>query len=385
VALVDAAPGAHGLRDRENNFDLLRLVFATSVLLSHCHVLSQADDLRVVSQLFSATLAVKGFFVISGYLVMMSWENSAGIRDYAEKRLRRIYPAYAAVVLACAAVGAILTALPLSEYAGAGLWRYLAANLVFLNFLAPSLPGVFEGQAFNEVNGALWTLKIEVMYYAFVPMLAWMLGRFGRWRVIASLYALAVVYSVVMGELHARTGTEFWLQLQRQLPGQLGYFLAGVALYFLRDRLRGRWGVPAALAVAAFGAMQLVASPYLAVALEPLALGVLVIAAATGLPHLGRFARYGDFSYGIYIIHFPVVQAMVAAGMFADSPWTALLVSLAVVALLSALSWHWVEQPCLRKSSHFRATASGSIQAWKQVQSPAHRALGTVHDRSDIP
>ncbi len=340
--------------DRENNFDLLRLVFASSVFFWHLYLLSQAPALEIFSQLFSASLAVKGFFVISGYLVMMSWENSSSLREYAEKRARRIYPAYAAVVLACAVAGVFVTALPLAEYFDARVLRYLAANLVFLNFLAPTLPGVFEGQSYTEVNGALWTLKIEVMYYAFVPVLAWMLARFGRWRVMVVLYMLAVVYSAVMGELHARTGAGFWLQLQRQLPGQLGYFLVGVALYFARDRLRGRWGALVAAALVMLVLIRASADPVITVLLEPLALGVVVVFAATAIPHLGNFARYGDFSYGVYIIHFPVVQGLVASGMFAANPWTAFWTSLALVAALSVLCWHAVERPFLRRRSHYR-------------------------------
>ena len=91
--------------DRDNNFDLLRLVFASSVFLWHLHVLTQAPAFELFSRAFSANIAVKGFFVISGYLVMLSYENSASLWDYAEKRIRRIYPAYAAIVLVCAIAG----------------------------------------------------------------------------------------------------------------------------------------------------------------------------------------------------------------------------------------------------------------------------------------
>ena len=92
----------------------------------------------------------------------------------------------------------------------------------------------------------------------------------------------------------------------------------------------------------------------IAVLLEPLALGVLVIFAATGLFHLGNFARYGDFSYGVYIIHFPVVQAMVATGWFGEHPWSAFGWSAALVAALSVACWHAVERPFLKRRSHYR-------------------------------
>lgn len=346
---------------RDNNFDLLRLVFAGSVFFWHVHVLTQAPALALFSHVFSADIAVKGFFVISGYLVMMSYENSSSLRDYAEKRLRRIYPAYAAIVLACALAGAALSALPPAGYFSADLARYIAANLAFLNFLAPTLPGVFEGQPQPAVNGALWTLKIEVMYYAFVPVLAWMLARFGRWRVLAVLYLLAAAWFAVLGELHARSGVALWLQLQRQLPGQLGYFLAGVALYFLRGRLEGNWAAPVAAAVATLAALALAPYPLLVILLEPLALGILVIAASLGLPHLGNFARFGDLSYGVYIVHFPVLQVLVAAGLFASAPWTGFWAALALVAVLSLVSWHLVEKPFLARRSHYRRAGAAAL------------------------
>jgi peptidoglycan/LPS O-acetylase OafA/YrhL len=346
---------------RENNFDLLRLAFAGAVFFWHAHVLTKSPALHAFGQLFSADVGVKGFFVISGYLVMMSYENSSSLRDYVQKRARRIYPAYAAVVLACAVAGIALTALPLAEYFSTGLARYLAANLAFLNFLAPRLPGVFEGQAYEEVNGALWTLKIEVMYYAFVPLLAWMAARFGRWRVLIALYVLGAVWFIVLGELHARSGIPLWLQLQRQLPGQIGYFLVGVGFYFLRDRLDGKWGALVAAAAAMLIVVIAAGNPVLSILLEPLALGILVIFAAVGLPQLGNFARFGDFSYGLYIVHFPVIQVLVAMGLFASAPWTGFWIAAVLVALLSLASWHLVEKPYLTRRSHYRRAEKGNF------------------------
>lgn len=341
--------------ERENNFDLLRLVFASSVLFWHLFVLSRAPAMEVFSLVFSASIGVKGFFVISGYLVMMSYERSSSLRDYAEKRLRRIYPAYAAVVVASALAGSVLTTLSPAEYFSAEVLRYLGANLIFLNFIAPNLPGVFAGQAYTEVNGALWTLKIEVMYYAFVPVLAWLMVRFGRWRTLIGCYALAAAYSAVMVEMHRRTSADIWLQLQRQLPGQLGYFLIGAGLYLGRNAIdAARWRVLVLLSLPICLAVSVFEVPLVTVLFEPAALGILVIYAATVVRHLGNFARYGDFSYGVYIIHFPVIQALVAYGVFAQAPWIAFAATLILVTALSALSWHAIERPCLKRQSHYR-------------------------------
>ena len=44
----------------------------------------------------------------------------------------------------------------------------------------------------------------------------------------------------------------------------------------------------------------------------PAALAVVVIYAAEILPYLGNFGRFGDMSYGLYIIHYPVLHVIAA-------------------------------------------------------------------------
>ena len=71
---------------RQNNFDLLRFLFAFIVLLVHAHVLSGADELSILSAVLSSEIAVKSFFVVSGFLIFMSYENSRSLRSYFENR-----------------------------------------------------------------------------------------------------------------------------------------------------------------------------------------------------------------------------------------------------------------------------------------------------------
>jgi peptidoglycan/LPS O-acetylase OafA/YrhL len=335
----------------KNNFDLLRFVFAFTVLLVHSFALSRETELQVFTRFLSAEVAIQGFFVVSGYLVFMSLENSRSVGDYLVKRVRRIYPAYFAVVAGCALLGVLVSTAPVAQYFSGDLVRYLAANLVFLNFLEPNLPGVFRANPMSEVNGALWTLKIEVMFYAAVPVIAWLGARLGRGRTLLALYLLAAAYVVGMDWLHRRTGSGFYLILQRQLPGQLGFFLAGAACYYYADALaaRWRWIVP-------FAAIALLAGQAwwpLKVLVLPAAFGALVVYAAVGMRHLGNFGKYGDLSYGIYILHFPVIQWLVSIGLYRESPFGALAATIVGVLALAFASWHFVEKPFLRKTSHY--------------------------------
>ena len=334
----------------QNNFDLLRFVFAFIVFLYHAHVLSDRPELAGLSRWLSADFAVESFFVVSGFLVFMSYEKSASIRDYFAKRTRRIYPAYFAVVAAAALGGVLITTLPVNDYFSIGWLRYLAANLTFLNFFAPELPGLFQGNAVHAVNGALWTLKIEVMFYIAVPVIALVCARLGRWQVLAALYVLSVAYALGMDYLARGTGRELFAQLGRQLPGQLSYFLAGAACYYFQDVFGRywRWGFLVGLAI-----LLLPLPNTLYTVSEPAALGVFVTYLAIGARYLGNFGRYGDFSYGIYIIHFPVLQTLIALGVFRGNPYFAVGLATVIVLAGAYASWHLIEKPFLRKSSHY--------------------------------
>lgn len=336
---------------RHNNFDLLRLAFAAAVMLAHHHVLTGEAALEVLQRVFSTKLAVDGFFIISGHLVVMSCDRS-GLREYWSKRIRRIYPAYLTVVIACALAGAWFSSLPHAAYfSSAQLWSYLAANLAFLNFLAPNLPGVFTTHLWTEVNGALWTLKIEVMFYALVPLLLLLVKRLGAAVVLATLYALSLAWFYAFALLHESSGANLWLQLQRQLPGQLTYFLVGAGFYLYRERLN--WPLLAAVGIAAY----LLASPAWQPVLEPIWLGIAVVAVAYKLPHLGNLSRYGDLSYGVYIIHVPVIQAATSLGLYEANPWSAFAATSATIVALAFLCWHLVERPFLFRQSHYRAAS----------------------------
>ena len=339
-------------RLRQNNSDLLRFVLAFAVFLVHAHALSGVQAFVVFSRYLSSDIAVKSFFVVSGFLIFMSYENSRSVSDYFGKRIRRIYPAYAFVILASAVLGSLFSGYGLGDYLSLPLLKYIAANLLFLNFLQPDLPGLFQGNSLQAVNGALWTLKIEVMFYLLVPLAVMTFARLGRFPVLVLLYVGSVLYSAAMGALAAQSGSDLYLELQRQLPGQLCFFVAGATGYYYFHYL-SRYALPLmAAAVAAFILQDWL--PWRVV--QPLALGMVVVYVACLFPFLGNFGKYGDFSYGVYIVHFPIVQLLIAYGNFERAPWLALGLAMVLVMAMAILLWHFIEKPFLRRSSHYVET-----------------------------
>ena len=67
-----------------------------------------------------------------------------------------------------------------------------------------------------------------------------------------------------------------------------------------------------------------------------------------------RYFFLGDFSYGTYILHYPIIQLAVAAGFFNRNPWLALAGTVLAVAGTALLSWFFVEKPSLTHSKSRR-------------------------------
>ena len=179
---------------RENNFDILRLVLAIVVVFFHAGSISGSPELAWLPDVFSGHLAVEGFFAISGFLIFASYERSPSLTDYFLKRAGRILPGYWLATVFCLAIA-------FSEgcfHVG----KFLVANLSFANFIQPWIPGLWETNPTNVVDGALWTLKIEVMFYLVVPLIVWLCRKTRRDAVLWTLFALSIVYRVAMTPRH---------------------------------------------------------------------------------------------------------------------------------------------------------------------------------------
>ena len=330
-----------------NRFDLLRLVFASGVFVYHAIVLASLD----VGGVWEARLAVlaetciQGFFIVSGALVYGSWERSKGLADYAGKRVRRLYPAYLVIILVPAIISFFLS------FDIGAVGRYLAANAVFLNFLEPNLPGLFVENRFTEVNGALWTLKIEVLFYMSVPILAFFLTRMKQlwWVGLAVLYLGGVVWALSVPQL-----VEGFLgeRIARQLPGQMAYFASGMMLWRVWDWAKTQSG----LFLLIGGLVTLISflipfgEVFRAAGLAALIVGMAFIPG----PALNA-ARWGDVSYGVYIVHFPILQTMVAFGLFTQLGTLGGFAAATVLVFgLSYGLWWLIEKPALRPDSHYR-------------------------------
>ena len=120
---------AHG---RDNNFNLVRLVAAGLVLVSHSWPLTATpgEPLERFANFSLGHLGVDIFFVVSGFLVTGSLFSRGTLRSFVRARALRIFPALAANAFGTALViGPLVTRLPLAAYfASAGTWVYAILN-----------------------------------------------------------------------------------------------------------------------------------------------------------------------------------------------------------------------------------------------------------------
>jgi len=348
-----------------NNFDLLRLVGAGLVLFAHSFALTGSHE-PIPSFMHEdwGQIGVVVFFSISGFLIARSWAYDPKPLSFAVKRGLRLMPALIVSLLLTALVlGALATTLPLKAYLeNPGTKAFVVNNATFqTNY---TLPGVFGTTHYpNAVNGSLWTLPLELKAYCAVLVLG-LLGLFGRRRMLMPLVAAVAValavaslrdaipygdYLVAMmvdvqappamvAQAHAGAFDE-WARLSAA-------FAIGASLFALARWVPLRWSLAGALAVvwavATFAGGQN-ASPIAAACVLPYV--VLLLAYRTA--HLVRLpARWGDYSYGLYIFAFPVQQA-VSLWLAPSSGWVMFLVATPIVVGLAIASWHLVEAPAL--------------------------------------
>jgi peptidoglycan/LPS O-acetylase OafA/YrhL len=311
---------------RENNFDIIRLSLAIVVVFFHIGHVSDSPIFAPLPRYFSGHLAVEGFFAISGFLIFASYERCTSLMDYFTKRAARILPGYWLATALCLVVAFC--------YGSFHVVPFLLANLSFATFLAPSIPGVYPSNPNSVMNGALWTIKIEVMFYIMVPLIVWVCRRLNRDAVLWTIFVCSIFYRVAF----ARHET-----LAVQLPGQLSFFIIGALIYYHQQFFQqyGKWLM---LGAALLYALHVSTGWFFP---RPAAIATLTLGASLLLPTVKGPTRWGDFSYGTYVLHWPIIQIVVAVGLYRTHPWAAMAVTLIALAIAAPLSWFFVEKPSL--------------------------------------
>ena len=349
---------------RLEGIDLLRGTAVGSVVLYHYFVLMHLQNHPLFPYIHTFGLfGVSLFFVISGYLIYRSitarvaeWGWKRGVAIYALHRFFRIVPAYyvnlAAVALMALIFGTVQ--LPIDDFL-----RYLAAHAAFVSYFTHKDAGF-------GINGAYWTLHVEMLWYLLAPLLAALLAKRGWILPLLAMGSLLYLYMLQTGRLDA------WLNIPPnavalrfyyafQLPGQFIFFAAGIAVYLYHDRLRKSrrsgilalaWGVLILL----YALLQRYLSPLL-FAYENLFILLFAVALFILLSHatiavLKPISWIGEISYSVYLWHMPILFLF---NKFPHDPATTAVTYPIVLIIVSAASYYGVERWGFKRQKKYEA------------------------------
>lgn len=313
---------------KSNNFTIIRLILASLVVFGHFKVL---PGLSPATGIYGyADFAVDAFFVVSGFLVYGSFDNSPKIGGFYIKRFFRIYPLYFVIIMVQVTVMALLLG---KQAQLADALKYLACNLTFANFVYPDMGGLLDGQHIQAINPSLWTLKIEAMFYLIVPLIWWLVKRTGN-IILPLIYVASTIFAAVAIYHGHET-------IAKQLPGQLRFFVMGIGFYIYRNKFNFPLPVSLLLAFLLFAVCSLRHVYPLMLPIYPMLIGLLVFICVLRLPVIPLKL---DMSYGVYLIHAPLIQIALLIGIFEDNT-RFLIALLAVVYALAFIVEKIIEIP----------------------------------------
>lgn len=331
------------LLKKGNCFDFLRYFFAISLIIAHFCTLTNIDQFWFVT----GTTRVKAFFIMSGFLVFYSYIRREDLKDYIEKRIRRILPAYLIVIIFCFLLGSFITTIGTKDFfTSKETYKYLIANFSFLNFIQPTLPGVFEHNPIQAVNGSLWTMKVEVMFYISVPIILYLLKKYKVIFVMISIFLFATIYNYCFTVLYEQTNNDLYLLIRKQIGSQLMYFYSGTFILLYLDKFTKylKFFFPIAIVVYYYQD-----SNYLFSTFEPLAFATILIGLAYNLKYLNFLRKYDNISYGMYLYHYPIIQTIIYYKIPQFNIYLAFFLTLILTILISLLSWKFIEKPIIQK------------------------------------
>ena len=348
------------LKPERNNLTLVRLVLASAVIITHCYwrIYGVAGE-DGLSRWLGAPLsiyAVDGFFFLSGFLVYGSLERRANAVRFVLARLARMLPGLAVSVTLTVLAGAFITSLTLPAYLNGETGKFIFYNLTLMGGHY-SLSGIICGQRLCIINGSLWTLHWEALFYLLLAGLA-LLGMSGRmWmaRLVLPL-TFAAAFALHLPWVHAlieASGGKGALYFSEYIDRLWTLFALGIAAQIWKDRVRLSWTALFALLIANLAAHHFGVNYHV----QTVFVGYAVL--CCGFLSARTRAVSGswpDYSYGIYIYAFPLMMLLAA---LADIKSSTVLAALNFMCVLpfAALSWHLIEKPALDFIKVRRSTA----------------------------
>lgn len=325
---------------RKNHLTAVRWMLASLVAVGHLWILTEAYEPLTLHGWSASYLAVNGFFILSGLLIAKSLSTRQNIGAYFRSRALRIYPALVLILLAFAFFFSPFFSEPggVSHVTAAETWKFIVRVLLLGN--PEGAPGgIFAGNFEQDFNGPLWTIRYEIAAY----ILAAAAFYIGAAKSLSRTLSLFCVVQV------AYVAAPFVIDLE-QLPAGL-LPLMRLSSAFLMGMVLWHWPVlrrPPIWSVVALSVLFLIFGGTIAGELiGNLMLTGIIMRIGLSQTASTTLIKLPDYSYGIYIWHYPVMQAILFL-LPELGPWQLMLLSVPIFTICAGLSWHYVEKPFLK-------------------------------------
>ena len=328
---------------RRNNFDLIRLLLATLVAVSHGMVMRTGHQ-PYFGESTIGDFAVDGFFVLSGFLVVNSYLRLNNFFRYSWHRLLRIMPGFwvclLVVAFVAAPLAAVLQGLPASTpfTQEPTSFHFLAVNAGLL-INEYGIGGLLADNPEPLIFiGSLWTLVFEAMCYIVLAGLG-LLGVLRHRR-------LVLVFAILFWCLATAQSLGIPVPIGDNILRMLTMFFLGACAFLFADRVPMHWAV-LVVACAIFLISAGTLENYRVAG--AVAFVYLLLWSAVRLPFKVRLRV--DISYGVFIYHWPIQQLLMLTPVALLPTWAFVVVSLATSVPVALASWHLVERPALDRKN----------------------------------
>ncbi|MGH1517306.1 acyltransferase family protein [Chryseobacterium sp. JK1] len=336
------------MNSRINNFDFLRFIFASFVIISHSYGLLGSTEGDVLARLTNGQMrfsyiGVHGFFIISGYLIFNSLLRCKGLADYYWKRVLRLYPALIVVLFLTVLLAPAVYESSIPYWHNTSVYTYIPKNLT-LFFRQKGIDGVFENNPYtSSINGSLWTICYEFSMYVMVSSLFFIRKKSFVKIIVALIFVTSYILSVFKPYL--LNGLFMKIELvSGSFYNLMCFFTGGMLMTYVTIRNKKTETILILLAL-----VILVISTYFGLLLYTcyFTLPILVILIGkSSTPYINKLGEViGDTSYGIYIYSFPIQQTLVHFYKMDTIPL--IIFSMVLSFAAGYLSWHLIEKKAL--------------------------------------
>lgn len=335
--------------NRNNNFDFLRLLFASFVIITHSYPLSGIKECDWLCQLTNGQtslsyIGVRGFFAISGFLIYQSVVRSTGVIQYYWKRFLRLFPGlFVVLFLTVLLAPFIYENKNIAYLENKEVWTYIPNNMSLYN-LQYSIQGVFEKNYYkNAINGSLWTIPYEFTLYILLSVFIFFKGKVIYKRI--ALLSLMIFFLLGNILFYEQLGNYFFYLNSGMFLNLGAYFIIGALLAafniqnfkFLNQVLYfSLVGLLFSLIFHQFYIFKFILLPI-----------TIILFGMRSTPFINKTGKcIGDVSYGMYIYGFPVQQTL---QHFFELDYLELMcISLLISFALGFISWHLIEKNALK-------------------------------------